>query len=120
VWQFPGGYQEYGESFEQTAKRELEEECGVSIALDRFKFVTVMNVLFTEHGYHNVGIFMFVKVLKSEFEWKLMEPEKNTAWGWIAWADFVPLETKFIPFKYFFEQGFSSLDKIKALVGELI
>jgi hypothetical protein len=42
-----------------------------------------------------------------------MEPEKNTAWSWIAWTDFVPLEPKFIPFKYFFEQGFSSLAKIK-------
>jgi hypothetical protein len=73
-----------------------------------------MNVLFTEHDYHNVGIFMFVEVKKAEFEWRLMEPEKNTAWSWISWAEFLPLEPKFIPFKYFFEQGFSSLAKIKA------
>jgi len=68
-WQFPGGYQEFGESFEMTCKRELEEECSVSIALDRFKFINVMNVLLTEHGYHNVGIGMFVYVRKDEFEW---------------------------------------------------
>ena len=61
-WQFPGGHQEYGESFEQTAQREVLEECGAHLPLEDIKFVNVMNVLLTEHGYHNVGIFMFCHV----------------------------------------------------------
>jgi 8-oxo-dGTP pyrophosphatase MutT (NUDIX family) len=31
AWQFPGGYQEYGESWEQTAQREVLEECDALI-----------------------------------------------------------------------------------------
>ncbi len=34
-WEFPGGKSEPGESAEQTALRELEEECGVQAAIDR-------------------------------------------------------------------------------------
>ena len=77
-----------------------------------------MNVLLTEHDYHNVGIFMFAKVTKAEYEWQTLEPEKNTAWRWCAWDEFTKLEPKFIPFKYFFEQGYTTLDKIKAKVGQ--
>ena len=67
VWQFPGGYQEYGESWEQTAEREVKEECDADLKLDRLKFLTVMNVLYLEANYHNVGIFMFTQVVKKEF-----------------------------------------------------
>ena len=67
VWQFPGGHQEYGESFEFTAQREVLEECGAHLPIEDIKFVTVMNVLYTEVGYHNVGIFMFCKVDKHTF-----------------------------------------------------
>ncbi len=34
-WEFPGGKKEAGESSEQTALRELEEECGVRATIDR-------------------------------------------------------------------------------------
>ncbi len=59
VWQFPGGYQEYSESWEQTAKREVKEECDADLDLEKILFLTVMNVLYLEADYHNVGIFMF-------------------------------------------------------------
>ena len=59
AWQFPGGYQEYGESWEETAQREVLEECDALIPLGDLKFLTVMNVLYLEANYHNVGIFMF-------------------------------------------------------------
>jgi hypothetical protein len=62
-----------------------------------------MNVLLTEHGYHNVGIGMFVFVRKEEYVWKTPEPEKNTEWVWMHWDEFMKQQPKFIPFKYFFE-----------------
>jgi mutator protein MutT len=34
LWEFPGGKCEEGESFEQAALRELEEECGVSAEVE--------------------------------------------------------------------------------------
>ena len=79
-WQFPGGFQEYGESFEQTAQREVLEECDANLKLDQIKFITVMNVLYTEAGYHNVGINMFSKVEKDTFTFRNTEPEKTTDW----------------------------------------
>ena len=113
VWQFPGGHQEFGESFERKAQREVAEECGAEIPIEEFKFVTVVNVLFTEHGYHNVGIFMFCKVDKDSFTFENSEPDKCTNWEWIHWDSFMQKEPLFIPFKYFFEQGFGSLEKVK-------
>lgn len=48
-----------------------------------------------------------------------MEPEKNTAWRWMKWSEFVELENLFIPFKYFFEKGFKDLEKIKKVAEVL-
>jgi len=48
-----------------------------------------MNVLYLEADYHNVGIFMFARVNKSDFNFRNMEPEKNTDWQWMAWKDFI-------------------------------
>ena len=119
-WQFPGGYQEYGESFAQTAQREVQEECDASLDLESIKFVTVMNVLYTEANYHNVGIFMLAKVDKDTFTFRNTEPEKCTDWHWVKWAEFIAKETDslFIPFKYFWEQGYKDLDKLKRLCSQ--
>ena len=77
-----------------------------------------MNVLYLEANYHNVGIFMFAKVKKADFTFRNTEPDKCTDWRWVHWDTFLGFENKFIPFKYFFEQGFDSLDKIKKQVGD--
>jgi hypothetical protein len=53
-------------------------------------------------------------VKKDEFIPKHLEPEKNTAWDWIKWSEFSQKENLFIPFKYFFEQGYRDLEKIEA------
>eukprot|EP00352_Strombidinopsis_acuminata_P003505 CAMPEP_0176383282 /NCGR_PEP_ID=MMETSP0126-20121128/33376_1 /TAXON_ID=141414 ORGANISM="Strombidinopsis acuminatum, Strain SPMC142" /NCGR_SAMPLE_ID=MMETSP0126 /ASSEMBLY_ACC=CAM_ASM_000229 /LENGTH=40 /DNA_ID= /DNA_START= /DNA_END= /DNA_ORIENTATION= len=34
AWVFPGGHLEKGETLEQGAVRELEEECGLEITID--------------------------------------------------------------------------------------
>ena len=72
-----------------------------------------MNVLYLEADYHNVGIFMLAKVKKDEFSFRNTEPDKCTDWRWVNWDTFLTFEPKFIPFKYFFDQGFSDLNKIK-------
>lgn len=95
------------------------EECDAFLPLESYKFVACMNVLFTEADYHNVGIFMFAKVTKSEFTFKNTEPDKCTDWHWVKWEDFIKKDPLFIPFKYFFEQGYDDLNKIKKQVGLL-
>ena len=76
-----------------------------------------MNILYTEADYHNVGVFTFAPVIKSETKFETTEPHKNSEWRWVPWKEFVDLEPLFIPFKYFFEQGYKDLDKIKQKVG---
>ena len=86
------------------------EECDATLPLADIRFVTVMNVLFTEADYHNVGIFMFCQVQKADFTFKNTEPHKCTDWHWQKYSDFIEEENLFIPFKYFFEQGFRDLN----------
>ena len=74
----------------------------MQLPLENIKFLTVMNVLYTEADYHNVGIFMYCEV-KSDIWFKNMEPEKCTDWRWVKWEDFIQFEPHFIPFKYFWE-----------------
>ena len=50
-WGFPGGAMELGESFEETAKRELEEETG--IVIDEMKLLEVMSGKDTYREYPN-------------------------------------------------------------------
>ena len=114
-WQFPGGYLEFGESFEECASREVLEEVDISVEPSRMRYVATMNVRGVEFGYHNVGIFMVARVTKAECKPRCMEPEKNTDWTWIKWQEFLRLEEQlFHPFAPFFEQGFRDLEKIKA------
>ena len=51
-----------------TVLPDLTYNCDANLELDSIKFVTVMNVLYTEAGYHNVGIFMLSKVEKETFD----------------------------------------------------
>lgn len=55
-WSVPGGYLEYGESFEEGAVREALEETGVRVKNVRFEAVT--NNLFPEEEKHTITIFM--------------------------------------------------------------
>ena len=85
------------------------------LPIEDIKFLTVMNVLYLEAIYHNVGIFMYCKVA-STASFRNLEPEKCTDWHWVPWTVFIELTPHFIPFKYFWEQGYKSLDKIKQQV----
>ena len=77
TYQFLGGHLEYLESFEECARREVREECGIEI--DNIEFVFVANVLtFAPKHYVHIGL---------KADWKsgepaLREPEKNGPWEW--------------------------------------
>jgi len=56
TWSTPGGYLEFGESFDDCAIREVKEETGISVA--RPKFCAVTNDVFPAEGKHFVTIWM--------------------------------------------------------------
>jgi 8-oxo-dGTP diphosphatase len=95
AWSFPGGHLEFGESWEQCALRETEEETGIKIS--NLSFITATNDVFAEERRHYVTIY-----LKGEYqsgELTVMEPEKCERWEWFAW-DALP-EPLFIPVENF-------------------
>lgn len=56
MWSVPGGYQEYGETFEEAAARECLEETGIQIK--NLQLMTVTNNLFPDEQKHSVTIFL--------------------------------------------------------------
>ncbi len=79
TWQFPGGHLEYGESFEECAKREVKEETNLDV--DDFEVVGVTNDYFEEIDKHYVTVFVKAKKVSGVLINK--EPEKCERWEWI-------------------------------------
>jgi len=105
-WSLPGGHLEFGESFEETAKREVKEESNLNIKNVRFGAVT--NDHFVDKHKHYVTIWMLSDWESGEVE--NMEPQKCTAQTWNTFDD-LP-EPLFLTWAQLFESEF--LDDIKA------
>lgn len=74
---FPGGHLEYLESFEDCARRETKEECGIEIENVRFQFLANVTKYAPKHYVH-IGMLA---------DWKsgepaVLEPEKSESWAW--------------------------------------
>lgn len=74
---FPGGHLEYMESFEDCARRETREECGIEIENVRFQLLANLTKYAPKHYVH-IGILA---------DWEsgepmVLEPEKSESWGW--------------------------------------
>jgi 8-oxo-dGTP diphosphatase len=104
-WSLPGGHLEFGESFEETARREVMEEAGIEIKNVRFGAIT--NDHFVDENKHYVTIWMLSEWANGEV--KNMEPEKCTAQTWSTFDDLpTPL---FLTWNQLFESSF--IDDIK-------
>lgn len=79
TWSVPGGHQEFGESFLETAKRETLEETGITIKNVRFGAVT--NDYFDSEGKHYVTVWVIADYENGEAS--IMEPEKCSEQSWI-------------------------------------
>ena len=89
TWIMPGGKLHYGETFEECARREVEEETGMK--LKKVKVMCVNNDK-NEHA-HFVTVGLFSDDFKGEP--KVMEPDEITEWKWFA-LDKLP-EKMFFP-----------------------
>lgn len=74
---FPGGHLEYMESFEQCARRETLEECGVEIERIRFQFLANVTT-YAPHHYVHIGLLADWKSGAPE----VLEPEASGPWEW--------------------------------------
>ncbi len=73
----PGGHLDYMESFEETARRELAEECGVGITNLTFQFVANIKTYAPRHYIH----------INFRADWEsgepqLLAPEESEPWQW--------------------------------------
>ena len=100
-WSFPGGHLEFGESWEECAKRETLEETGLEIT--NLRFGTVTNDIFEKENRHYVTIFLVADYISGEP--KVLEPEKWETWDWFTW-DNLP-QPLFLPFNNAIDLGFN-------------
>lgn len=77
-WSVPGGHLEFGESFAQTAEREVLEETGLHIKNIRFGAVT--NDFFQKEGKHYVTVWMLSSYESGEAA--ICEPDKYIDQDW--------------------------------------
>ena len=90
-WSVPGGWMEYGESFEETAKREVMEEVGLKIKNIRFGAVTT--TVFPEEKIHSITIWIMSDYANGQP--KIKVPDKI---GKLEWCDFGSLpQPLFLP-----------------------
>ena len=76
TWTLPGGKLEFGESFEQGAKREIEEETGLKA--NKLEVICVTNDIVSDAHFVTVGL------LCTEFEGEpaATEPDEIVEWKW--------------------------------------
>ena len=100
TWSMPGGHLEYGESPQECAIREAEEEVGVLIT--DLTFCAITNDIFVEEGKHYVTIWMEGKYVSGEA--RVNSAREMSAVGWFSWS---ALPTpQFLPLEHLLSQGY--------------
>lgn len=78
TWTMPGGKLEFGESFEEAAKREIKEETDLDVMLEDLEVVSLTNDFVSTAHYVTIGLLC----TKFTGEVKVMEPDVITNWEW--------------------------------------
>lgn len=107
TWSIPGGHLEYGESFEETAKREVREEVGIEV--DNVRFGAVTNDIFADKHYISIWVICDYK----SGELTVTEPDKFIEHKWINFTELQ--EPLFLPWKQLLTSPF--IENIKKEVN---
>ena len=84
-WALPGGHLEPGETWAETASRELEEEAGLRIPAVRFSQLLVTNDIMASENLHYITIFMRAEISHEEaLNVRNLEADKCAGWEWLA------------------------------------
>ena len=93
AWGLVGGYIEFGETFEEAAKRETMEETGLTMT--DFRVLACANHFFNHGQKHHITIYCAGRIGSQIPE--LMEPHKNEGWHFFDdWSN-LPSPT-FVPY----------------------
>ena len=82
TWSIPGGHLEFGESWEEAAKREVMEETG--LVIDNVRFLAATNDVFEKEGKHYATIWVYSDWKSGEPQ--LTEPDKHIDHQWRTFA----------------------------------
>jgi 8-oxo-dGTP diphosphatase len=93
TWAPPGGHMNFGESPEQAAIRETQEETAVNI--DTVKFRVITNDVFETEGLHYITIWIEAKYVSGEP--RINAPDEMSELAWFTWDNlpeplFLPLQ----------------------------
>ncbi len=78
TWTMPGGKLEFGESFEEGAVREVQEETGIDLDIKDVKVISLSNDMVPTAHFVTIGLLC----LNCPQDPKVMEPDEITQWNW--------------------------------------
>ena len=87
TYALPGGHVEFGETFEETAVREVKEETNLDV--ENARTVAFVNCCRNDIGYHYL-IPLVTAEYKGEDEPVNTEPNKCEGWKWTKWDENLP------------------------------
>ncbi len=103
TWAVPGGKLEFGETWEECARREVQEEAAIKVK--NLSFVYATNDIMPGDSKHYVTIYMIGEYAGGEVH--ANEPEKNNEFQWLEWEN-IP-QPRFIPLENLFKAGYKPI-----------
>lgn len=97
-WEFPGGGVEFGDTLENTLKREMKEEYGIDIKVG--ELLDVYDHIIPEEHQHWVSPTYICTIIKGKP--KILEPHKCDKIGWFTAEEIAKMHLSIIT-KYNFE-----------------
>jgi 8-oxo-dGTP diphosphatase len=89
------GHLEFGESFEECARRETLEETNLDIGTPTY--LTTTNDIMAGESKHYVTVFMHTRIDRID-ALKVMEPDKiQGTWQWVTWPELANRTPLFLP-----------------------